>query len=209
MQFSPLPTTKTPDHWLDITLAQLNSACLSQGLDRFLDESEYLAMGRSFGSTNWLLPTTMPSHAPPAAIVRREGAFVITLDARFDVRHLLEDRLDGSRPARLELVLRFGKRTLTTGFVPVVDDAVDLSGTFVFATGPDGPDARRRCRRCCRCCVLRCACCACCSDDTLIVSLCEPGIQGARATRGEADLRRRVCCGKGSGRRCLKIFFCW
>lgn len=165
-------------------------------------------MGRSFGSTNWLMPSTMPPHAPPAAFVRREGAFVVTLDEKFAVDHLLEDRVAGSRPARLELVLRLGRRTVTTGLVPVVDGAVELSGTFHLATGPDGPDARRCCRRCCRCCVLRCACCACCSDNTLIVSLCEPGIQAARETRGGADRRRRVC-GGGCGRGCLRIFFCW
>ena len=48
-------------------------------------------MGRSFGSASWLIPATMPPHAPPAAIVRREGAFVVTLDGMFGVDHLLEE----------------------------------------------------------------------------------------------------------------------
>lgn len=79
---------------------------------------------------------------------------------------------------KLELVVRYGKRTLTTKFVTVVDNEVHFDCKFVFSTGPDGPYAKQCCHKCWQCCILKCFCCACCSDNHLIVSICEPGING-------------------------------
>ncbi|KAL7531963.1 hypothetical protein ACHAXR_004337 [Thalassiosira sp. AJA248-18] len=177
------------------------------GLEAFLTDSEALAMCRTLSSIPWLIP----SHVPPSSVpsmVRREGAFEININSTINIVPLLEGRVECDIPQKLELVVRYGKRTLTTRFVPLVDNEVHFKGKFIFSTGPEGPYAKQCCAKCCQCCILKCACCACCSDNHLIISICEPGLNETRRTKKGAEMRQK-CCSVDSRRKWLKIIFCW
>ena len=176
------------------------------GLEAFLKDHQALAMGRSFGSTPWMIPSALPSFAPSTVYVRREGAFEIRIKSTIDVAPLLMDRID--LPEKLQLMLRYGEKILKTAFSPIKNNKVTFEGRFTFATGPDGPFAEQCCKRCCVCCQLRCACCACCSNNSLIVYLGEPGLRVARETKKGAETRRK-CCSENNKFICLKIFTCW
>ena len=129
------------------------------GLDAFLTDSEVLTMIRTLGSIPWLIPSDIPSSSPANAFVRCEGAFEININSTINVGTLFERRVEGAIPEKLELVVRHGKRTLTTKFVPVVDNnVVHFEGKFIFSTGPDGPYAKQCCNKCRQCCILKCAC---------------------------------------------------
>ena len=176
------------------------------GLEAFLNDHQALAMGRSFGSTPWLIPSVLPSFAPSTVYCRREGAFEIHIKSTINVGPLLDDRIE--LPPKLELMLRYGNKILKTKFSPIVDNKVTFEGRFTFATGPDGPFAKQCCNCCCVCCKLRCACCACCSDNNLIVYLGEPGLRVAKGTKKGAETRRK-CCSENSKLIWLKIITCW
>ena len=116
-------------------------------------------MSRTLGSIPWLIPSVIPSSSPANALVRCEGAFEININSTINVGTLFERRVEGAIPEKLELVVRHGKRTLTTKFVPVVDNnVVHFEGKFIFSTGPDGPYAKQCCNKCRQCCILKCAC---------------------------------------------------
>jgi len=174
----------------------------------FLKESESLAMARTLGSVPWLIPTEMPPHVPENAFVRREGAFEVRVDCTVDVSSLLARRVDGAKPEKLKLELKYGRRTLRSKFFPIIEEKVRFDRTFIFSTGPEGPYERRRCARCGPCCVLSCVCCACCSNNRLIVSICEPGYRAARRSKEGEEMRRRLCS-FSTERKWLKILTCW
>jgi len=178
------------------------------GLDTFLGDSEALAMGRSFGSGPWLIPSVLPSFAPANVYVGREGAFEIAIRSTVDIGPLVEDRDEVDLPKKLQLVLRYGERVLRTTYSPVQENKVTFEGKFVFSTGPDGPFAERCCSCCCQCCILRCSCCGACGDNTLFVSLNEPGIKAARGEKKKTEARKR-CCSEGRALIWLKIISCW
>ena len=175
------------------------------GLETFLNDSEALAMSRSLGSIPWLIPSAIPPLAPAAAIVRREGAFEVSIDSTIDVQHLLDHRAEESMPKKLQLKLRYGKRHVTSSFVPIVNGKVTLKGLFVFATPPEGPSSKQCCFRCCQCCILKCAKCACCSDNHLIVSINEPGAKWARKSKKHEEQKNK-CCGCNKDKWCSLWF---
>ena len=176
------------------------------GLEAFLKDHQALAMGRSFGSTPWMIPSALPSFAPSTVCVRRESAFEIHIESTIDVAPLLMDRID--LPEKLQLMLRYGEKILKTTFSPIENNKVTFKGRFTFATGPDGSFAEQCCKHCCVCCKLRCACCACCSNNNLIVYLGEPGLRVARETKKGAETRRKWCS-ENNKFFCLKIVTCW
>ena len=175
------------------------------GLETFLNDSEALAMSRSLGSIPWLIPSAIPPLAPAAAIVRREGAFEVSIDSTIDVQHLLDHRAEESMPKKLQLKLRYGKRHVTSSFVPIVNGKVTFKGLFVFATPPEGPSSKQCCFRCCQCCILKCAKCACCSDNHLIVSINEPGAKWARKSKKHEEQKNK-CCGCNKDKWCSLWF---
>jgi len=162
------------------------------GLEAFLSDSEALAMGRSLGSIPWMIPSSIPS-STPATFVRREGAFEVTIHSTIDVSKLLDDRPEDSLPEKLELKLRYGKRKITSSLVPITDGKVIFQGVFVFATPEEGPNSKQCCFRCCQCCIMKCAKCACCSDNHLIVSINEPGVRAAQATKRKQERKKKYC----------------
>lgn len=176
------------------------------GLEAFLKDHQALAMGRTFGSTPWLIPSVLPGFAPSTVYCRREGAFEIHIKSTINVGPLLDDRIE--LPEKLELMLRYGKKILKTNFSQIVDNEVTFEGRFTFATGPDGPFAKQCCKCCCVCCKLRCACCACCSDNNLIVYLGEPGLRVARGTKKGAETRKK-CCSENNKLIWLKVITGW
>ncbi|KAL9180912.1 hypothetical protein ACHAXT_009717 [Thalassiosira profunda] len=175
----------------------------------FLSDREAISMARSFGSILWLIPSKLPYFAPSTVFVRREGAFQITIRSTIDVGPLLVNRLEKDKPEKLELMVKYGTEVLSTGFSAVEEgDKVIFEGKFTFCTGPDGPFAKRCCGCCCGCCVLRCACCPCCSDNTLILSLGEPGLNVAKKSKKGARMRRRVYS-ESDRLVWLKVVTCW
>ena len=176
------------------------------GLEAFLNDHQALAMGRSFGSAPWLIPSVLPSFAPSAVYCRREGAFEIYIKSTIHVEPLLDDRIE--LPNKLKLMLRYGNKILKTNFSPILDNKVTFEGRFTFATGPDGPFAKQCCKCCCVCCLLRCAVCPCCSDNNLILYLGEPGLRVEKGTKRGAEMKKKFCT-ENSKRVCLKIITCW
>ena len=175
------------------------------GLEAFLKPSQGLALARSFGSTPWLIPPSLPTTAtllassiptdhhhhhhqylpPPAcAYIKREGAFKVSIKCTIYVGDWFRYREKNHKPKRLRLLVKYYNcEELFTAFSPVVNDTVSFDDVFVFAEHYHGPSSSQQ-KRCCACCGLRCimgcSCCACCTKNTLLIGLCEPGLQIAR-----------------------------
>ena len=166
------------------------------GLEAFLTVNQGLAFGRSFGSTAWLIPSCIPEQAPLSTCVylRKEAAFEIRVRCAVNVTQFLQGRIESDQPKTLRLSLKYcDEREVYTANSPVDVDlatgamTVSLDDTFVFAVHPHGPRSSKHCQDCkhcntccCLCCVVCCRCCVCCTNQTLLVCLCEPGLQAAR-----------------------------
>jgi Lecithin:cholesterol acyltransferase len=137
------------------------------GLDTFLSDAESLAFGRTIGSGPFLLPSTLPTGAPPNVFLRREGALEVWLSPNIHVQPIFQRRLEGQTPSKLKLTLVYNNKhsasstwTIVEGDVESLSQTVTFGEKFTFSVPPDGPPDNAR----------------------LTILLCEPGVRTARTS---------------------------
>lgn len=76
------------------------------GLDTFLNDDEAVGLGRSWGSSPWLVPSNLPRGVPATNYIRPHGVLELSFTNSVDTDELVCNRTAVSRPKRYQLQVK-------------------------------------------------------------------------------------------------------